>query len=264
MDLTETVKRLRGQTWGFYSIALLALSLMFSSCATPVKPVLGPLPSAPIIVAPPQPVLPRQDVFHIVAPGETLWRIGKMYDVAAHDIAKVNHLSAQPVLKKGTRLLVPHAAPVQPVISLYPSQRWTDIVIHHSATDEGDSLFFDKAHLHKGWDGVGYHFVIDNGSKGKADGQIEVSPRWLKQILGAHCKADGMNERAIGICLVGNFNNDQPTARQMEALVDLVRKLKDYYKIPRSHIIGHGKVHGAKTDCPGKTFPWSQLMEKLE
>ncbi len=264
MDLPETVKRLRGQTWGFYCIALLALSLMFSSCATPVKPVSGPLPSAPVIVAPPPPVLPRQDISHIVAPGETLWRIGKMYDVAPKDIAQVNRLSMNPVLRKGTRLSVPNAAPVQPVISLYPSKRWTHIIIHHSATDEGDSLLFDKAHLHKGWDGVGYHFVIDNGSKGKVDGQVEVSPRWLKQIPGAHCKADGMNERAIGICLVGNFNNDLPSTRQVDALVDLVRKLKEYYKIPVSRIKGHGQVHGAKTDCPGKRFPWITFIRKLE
>lgn len=248
-----------------FCAALFMMSLFFSSCATPMRNMpAGSLPPAPVIVQPPRPVFPRQNVVHVVAPGETLWRIGKMYDVSAREIARANSLSLKPVLKKGDRLRVPNAAPVQPVISLYPSKRWTHIIIHHSATDEGDSLFFDKAHLHKGWDGVGYHFVIDNGTKGREDGQIEVSPRWLKQIPGAHCKADEMNERAIGICLVGNFNNDVPSTRQLGALVDLVKKLKEYYGIPASRIKGHGHVRGAKTDCPGKRFPWKAFISELQ
>lgn len=245
--------------------ALLILAMLLSSCATPVRTMpLSPQPVTPGLGQPLLPPMPRQDVVHVVAPGETLWRIGKMYDVPARDIAQMNGLSLNPVLQKGDRIHVPGAAPVQPVISLYPSQRWTHIIVHHSATDEGDSLLFDKAHLHKGWDGVGYHFIIDNGTKGRADGQIEVSPRWLKQIPGAHCKADGMNERAIGICLVGNFNHDRPSARQMDALVDLVKKLKRHYRIPFSSIKGHGQVRGAKTDCPGKKFPWNSFIRRVE
>lgn len=247
-------------------VLVFVLPILLSSCAAPVKHP-GSVLSSPGMMAPAAvPVRPllRQDIVHVVAPGETLWRIGKMYDVAPRDIARANRLSITPVLRKGERLHVPNAAPVQPVISLYPSKRWTHIIIHHSATDEGDSLLFDKAHLHKGWDGVGYHFVIDNGSKGKADGQIEVSPRWLKQVPGAHCKADHMNERAIGICLVGNFNHDLPSARQMEALAGLVRKLQAYYRIPSSRIKGHGQVRGASTDCPGKRFRWEDLRRRLK
>jgi N-acetylmuramoyl-L-alanine amidase len=253
------------QSRAFLFFAFLAMPFVFSSCATPVKPPSVIIsPPGPVIVQPPQQVIPRQDVFHIVAPGETLWRIGKMYDVAPKDIARANSLSMKPLLKKGMRLSVPNAAPIQPVISLYPSKQWTHIIIHHSATDEGDGLLFDKAHSHKGWGGVGYHFVIDNGTKGRVDGQVEVLPRWLKQISGAHCKADHMNERAIGICLVGNFNDERPSSRQMDALVDLVQKLKEYYRIPVSHIKGHGQVRGAKTDCPGKRFPWKSFMRTIE
>ncbi len=236
------------------------------SCATPV--VQHGLPFAPripsIAVMPPVIPMPRQNIFHTVAPGETLWRISKMYDVPENAIIRANRLASQPVLRKGSRILVPNAAPVQPVISLYPSRRWTHIIIHHSATEEGDSLLFDRVHLDKGWDGVGYHFVIDNGTKGRVDGQIEVSPRWLKQIPGAHCKADGMNERAIGICLVGNFNDDVPSASQMAALVTLVKRLQEYYQIPLNQIKGHGQVSGAKTDCPGRRFPWDVFKRSLK
>ncbi|MDD5115956.1 MAG: N-acetylmuramoyl-L-alanine amidase [Candidatus Omnitrophica bacterium] len=204
------------------------------------------------------------NTIHVVAPGETLWRISKMYNVPSRDILYANKLySKEPVLEKGQRLLIPNAAPVMPVISLYPSKKWKYIIIHHSATDEGSSLSFDKAHIFKGWNGIGYHFVVDNGSKGKNDGQIEVSPRWLKQENGAHCKAGGMNTRAIGICLVGDFSRDAPTSRQMDALVYLINRLRKYYRIPVSRIMGHGQVPGASTECPGKNFPWQELKRRL-
>jgi len=241
---------------------ILVMATFLSSCVTPPpKPSPACLPQTRI---PPPPAALRQDTYHIVAPGETLWRISKMYDVPAEEVARANTLTVRdPVLRKGQRLFIPDAAPLIPVITLYPSEKWQYIIIHHSATDEGNALFFDKAHLRKGWDGVGYHFVIDNGTKGKRDGQIEVSPRWLKNMRGSHCRADGMNYRAIGICLVGNFSKDQPTPRQMQALVDLTAKLMKYYHISRSRVMGHGQVRGASTECPGTRFPWGEFNRRL-
>jgi len=238
-----------------------AWACILSSCAStpPAEPqlALGPHPQ---IGAP----APRQDIVHVVAPGETLWRISKMYDVSSQEIVRANKIASRdPILKKGQRLLVPRAAAVTPVISLYPSKKWRYIIIHHSATDEGNSLCFDRAHISRGWDGVGYHFVIDNGSKGKGDGQIEVSPRWLKQENGSHCKAGGMNAKAIGICLVGDFSRDVPTSKQMASLAYLVNKLREYYGIPMSRIMGHGQVPGARTECPGNNFPWRTFKKRL-
>ncbi|MFA5270878.1 MAG: N-acetylmuramoyl-L-alanine amidase [Candidatus Omnitrophota bacterium] len=241
-------------------ILLISLALISSSCATvPVKPPITP--AKEIYPQTTMPVL-RQDVFHIVAPGETLWRIAKMYNVPIKDISFANNLKTE-TLGKGQRLLVPKAAPIIPVIPLYPSKKWKYIIIHHSATDEGSSLYFDRYHLRRGWEGIGYHFVIDNGSKGKQDGQIEVSPRWLKQKNGAHCNADNMNKRSIGICLVGNFNTEFVSTKQLDALVYLTDKLRKYYKIPFNRIMGHGQVRGAKTECPGKKFPWKGFKSRL-
>src|SRR4051812_248280 len=41
-----------------------------------------------------------------------------------------------------------------------PARPWRWIVIHHSASPSGSMAIFDKEHKAKGWDGVGYHFVI--------------------------------------------------------------------------------------------------------
>ena len=207
----------------------------------------------------------RSDVFHEVAPGETVWRIGKMYDVGMQDIVIANNIDDPSKLEKGQKLLIPGAAPLRSVIPLWPSAKWKYIIIHHSATDVGKALSFDYVHSNKRhWKGLGYHFVIDNGTSGKEDGQIEISPRWIHQENGAHCKADGMNYRGIGICLVGNFNYDRVSSKQMQSLIRLVNELKKYYRIPNSRILGHGQVQGASTDCPGKQFPWSEFRSGLK
>ncbi|MDP2937868.1 MAG: N-acetylmuramoyl-L-alanine amidase [Candidatus Omnitrophota bacterium] len=240
---------------------IISSSIILSSCVTvPPKPAVYP----PREISPklPQHIL-RQDVVHLVAPGETIWRISKMYDVPMQDIMRANNLGKEEVLKKGENLLIPRAAPVVPVIPIYPSKKWKYIIIHHSATDEGSSLYFDKYHQGKGWEGIGYHFVINNGTGGKQDGQIEVSPRWIKQEDGSHCRANNMNERAIGICLVGNFNREYVSSKQLDALVYLVNILRRYYKIPLKRIMGHNQVLGARTECPGKNFSWTKFKNRL-
>ena len=207
----------------------------------------------------------RSDVIHTVAPLETVWRISKMYDVSMQDIIRANRLRNASSLEKGQRLVIPNAAPIRPIIPLYPSYKWKYIIIHHSATEAGNALAFDNSHHRRGFtSGLGYHFVIDNGTSGKTNGQIEVSPRWIKQQNGAHCKANRMNPRSIGVCLVGNFSKTRVNSKQLDALVYLVDKLKRYYKIPIKNIVGHGHVHGAQTACPGSNFPWREFRRRLQ
>ncbi|MBD3427311.1 MAG: LysM peptidoglycan-binding domain-containing protein [Candidatus Omnitrophica bacterium] len=237
-----------------------SLSLFLSSCATRAPKTTDSMIS---YESPGTAVHHRGAVYHSVAPGETLWRISKMYDVDIETIRKTNRIYDVRDIEIGTRLRIPGAVKRRHVITLYPSHKWKYIIIHHSATDIGNSEHFNTAHLNRGWRGVGYHFVIDNGTCGKDNGQIETSPRWLKQENGAHCKADRMNERGIGICLVGNFSKERVSPAQMGSLVYLVNKLRKYYHIPKDHIIGHGQVRGANTECPGKKFPWKNFYSRL-
>lgn len=246
-----------------YLIIIVALSVVLTSCATtPVKSSLIPAQEVyPEITA----SILRQDMSHVVAPGETLWRLSKMYDVSMNDIVRINNLKSRTELEIGQKLIIPNAAPIRPIVPLYRSGKWKYIIIHHSATDEGNAMYFNRAHYIRGfWKGLGYHFVIDNGTKGKIDGQIEVSPRWLKQQDGSHCKAAGMNYRGIGICLVGNFSKESVLEEQMKSLVYLVNTLRDYYNISVKNILGHGQVSGAKTECPGNNFPWKEFYRRIQ
>ncbi|MBN2484199.1 MAG: N-acetylmuramoyl-L-alanine amidase [Candidatus Omnitrophica bacterium] len=248
-----------------YLILLSVLALTCASCAriSPRPPVYAPK-TYPAIPPPQEVPSARYDASHVVAPGETVWRLAKMYDVSMESIIEKNKLKKPDRLSIGQKLVIPQAAQIKPVVPLYPSDTWKYIIIHHSATDEGNALCFNEGHKKRGfYRGLGYHFVIDNGTLEKTDGQIEVSPRWLKQEVGAHCKASKMNYRSIGICLVGNFDIEQVTSRQMDSLIYLVRRLKDYYHISPKNILGHGQVRGAKTNCPGKKFPWEEFKRRL-
>jgi hypothetical protein len=134
-----------------------------------------------------------------------------------------------------------------------PPRHWQFIIVHHSATPAGGAARFDREHRAKGWDELGYDFVIGNGTDTR-DGQIEVGPRWIKQKWGAHTKTpDNMyNEVGVGICLVGNFQQDYPTAAQMRSLAKLDAFLMRQYHIPVDHIIGHRDTK--PTECPGKNL----------
>lgn len=143
------------------------------------------------------------------------------------------------------------------------SPRWKVIVIHHSATPTGGAGQFDDAHRAKGWDELGYHFVIGNGTDTR-DGAIEVGSRWPKQKHGAHCKVPGnyYNEHGIGICLVGNFEKTKPSARQMASLARVVAFLCKECKIPLARVTTHQDVTG-KTACPGRNFPLAALKRSV-
>jgi N-acetylmuramoyl-L-alanine amidase len=145
-----------------------------------------------------------------------------------------------------------------------PARDWEWIIIHHSATRVGSAEVFDAAHRARGMiNGLAYHFVIDNGTEDKPDGFIETGTRWIKQMHGGHCRQAYINEHGIGICLVGNFSVDQPTSKQLDSLVLLVRGLQEQFHIPNDHVLGHGEVIGEYSECPGSQFPWDEFHKRL-
>ena len=121
----------------------------------------------------------------------------------------------------------------------------TELIVHCSATPEGKSFSvadIDRWHRQRGWNGIGYHFVI------YLDGSIHTGRR-LSQI-GAHCK--GHNANSIGICYIGGCNSygkspkDTRTAAQKTALSTLLKELKKQF--PNASIHGHRDF--AQKACP--------------
>ncbi len=133
---------------------------------------------------------------------------------------------------------------------------WRHIVVHHSSTASGNAAMFDKLHRGRGWDGLGYHFVIDNGDGG-SDGHVEVGRRWRLGKWGAHTGGTPDNEYnnlGIGICLVGDFTATEPTPAQLASLRKLAVFLALRYGISPGRVIGHRDAPNANTTCPGATL----------
>jgi len=140
-------------------------------------------------------------------------------------------------------------------------RRWKYIVVHHSGTDKGSAGSFNNAHKQRGWLGVGYHFVIGNGTLSK-EGEIETTFRWNEQIQGAHAGVEEYNEHGIGICLVGDFNAGVPSPAQIKSLIGLTNYLQRRCGIPITQVLGHRDVK--QTDCPGQLFPWAEFKRALQ
>ena len=116
------------------------------------------------------------------------------------------------------------------------------IVIHCSESPNGredTAEDIHRWHKEKGWDGIGYHYVIER--KGKL---VSGRPEYWQ---GAH--ASGHNKNSLGICLIGT---DEFNVDQFSILDNLLRKLK--IKYPGVKIIGHNEV-SSKT-CPGFNVQW--------
>jgi hypothetical protein len=142
-------------------------------------------------------------------------------------------------------------------------RRWQFIVVHNSGTRQGNARVFDYYHKHvrRMQNGLAYHFVIGNGTS-TGNGQIEIGDRWRRQINGGHVHSDYLNNISLGICLVGDFNRDQPTRAQLDACEELIRYLRDRCgKTERGAIPvkPHREINPPRwpTDCPGDDFPYS-------
>lgn len=253
-----------------FMAALAGTAFFVSGCSTvppPAKPLPVVNPNKPVSAIRsylPSPSSVPRDVYHEVGPSETLWRISSIYNVDMATIMRVNNLTNPTQIKKGQKLLVPGTYGPRPNIPLYPTTRWTHIAIHHTATDEGNAYSIDNLHQQRGWEnGMGYDFLIDNGTRGKTNGQIEVGPRWIKQMDGAHTKQGDWNKKAIGIAVVGNYSETGLPEPMFDSLVFLVTTLKSFYRIPEQNIVGHRNVPGAATECPGKFFPWTEFKRRI-
>ena len=127
-----------------------------------------------------------------------------------------------------------------------PMRKITDIIIHCSATPEGKPFTaadIDRWHRQRGFDGIGYHYVVC------LDGSVHKGRPVEKP--GAHCK--GHNAESIGICYIGGCAPDGKTPKdtrteaQRAALRKLVHQLQQAY--PGTTVHGHCEYNDGKA-CP--------------
>jgi N-acetylmuramoyl-L-alanine amidase len=117
----------------------------------------------------------------------------------------------------------------------------TTIAIHHSLTKSGDAHAFARYHVNtNGWSRMGYTFVI------KKDGTIQ----WAADLTVKTPHVGKHNKYSVGICLVGDFRTERPTAEQRTSLYGLIQVLKE--QLPSiKYIKGHSEFSGYEwKECP--------------
>lgn len=212
--------------------------------------------------------------------GDTLSALARRFGVNLSSLVRYNGLRADAMVRAGQKIRIPPRtspsktgtpstlnAMVKRAIQKAPvkSGRWKHIVLHHSATPNGSVRGMDQYHreVRHMENGLAYHFVIGNGHDMK-DGEIAVGSRWTRQLQGGHLASESLNQVAIGICLVGNFDKTSPTARQLKSLDALVDALLDRCRLSRSVVKTHQQINPVHTRCPGRNFASSAALRRIQ
>ena len=123
-----------------------------------------------------------------------------------------------------------------------------EAIVHCSASTFGSAAVIDEWHKERGWSGIGYHFVICNGSltKGEYDPELDGLVQYGRGIERAGAHAKGHNSHSIGICLIGVRSF---TGKQLLALKQLLLQLMERYCLTPDDIHCHYEYNHSKT-CP--------------
>ena len=222
---------------------------------------------------------------YMVKRGDTIYSIARASGITPAALADRNGLGRSFHVYPGQRLIIPAGStvpvPVSPAragahvslpysikraIALAPVRpgRWQYIVVHHSGVDTGTVKGMDQYHrdVRHMENGLAYHFVIGNGS-GMGDGEIAVSRRWTLQLDGGHLASEAQNKIALGICLVGNFDEHPPTRKEMESLRALVVTLMARCNLTPRAVKTHQQINIVHTRCPGAKFPTQSFLDSL-
>lgn len=107
----------------------------------------------------------------------------------------------------------------------------------------------------KGWNDIGYHFLID-----PAGDIFEGRPIG---VVGAHVL--NRNSGNVGISILGNYHppsQDRFTPETQASFVSVARYVKDTYSVSVSSFYAHREI--GKTDCPGDNlYAKKQLLSDL-
>ena len=141
--------------------------------------------------------------------------------------------------------------------------RWDSIVIVHSGSPAGSAADIAQEHRSLGYDGLGFHFVIGNGTR-MGDGEIHVGYRWIDQRDGAElagASAGFASSGVIEICLVGDGDRRPFTEEQLHRLAQVVSALSKRLDIPSDKIQLQKDLAG--TTSPGQYFPRAEFEQLL-
>ncbi len=129
------------------------------------------------------------------------------------------------------------------------SNDWRRIVLHSSLG--GSDTLPDRCH---------FEIFAQPDSAGR---WVRPTARWEHQAPGHHVYVEGndFNADSIGICLIGDFSKQGPTAEQFEALLALVRSLQTKCNIKSENVYLSSELQPGTR--PGLAFPVGEFKSRL-
>ncbi len=132
------------------------------------------------------------------------------------------------------------------------------VILHHTAQDNAAQTLFTFSVPRPGRESSA-HYVISKDGK-------------VFQMLNDHVRSwhagaskwgsiTDMNSCSLGIEIDNNGKDEIFTVSQINALLTLLRYLKEQYKIPQANFIGHSDIAPGRKEDPGKFFPWKKLAD---
>lgn len=210
---------------------------MLSGCATqmttatrpgPIWPqdVHRPMPSGHALVVPatPTPVTPAP------APAPPAGRDG-LNPVARSSWARANPIPSRLNRMSGVNMLTVH------------HEGWTPVWFDDARATADRLEGIRKSHIARmAAADIGYHYIIDRGGRVWEGRSIDYQ--------GAHVREH--NEHNIGVMVLGNFDQQQPSAAQLATLRSTLLSLMSQYRLRSNKIYTHQELN--KTDCPGRVL----------
>lgn len=147
----------------------------------------------------------------------------------------------------------------------------THLVVHHSASGNTSTnwaavvaSFFDYHVNSNGWSDIGYNYLV------APDGTLFFGRGGGENVQGAHMC--GRNANTMGVCMIGTYTSEQPTAAAVDKLVQILawkaseRGINPLgtsnlanYGLNLANVCGHRDGCGVgSTECPGDLL-WAQL-----
>lgn len=164
-------------------------------------------------------------------------------------------LKVTPLPEEGTPSLINYADTWVGTTN-FSLRRPNVVVIHHTAQDSvGQTLrTFTLPRTQ-----VSSHYVI--GKNGEVYQMLNDLYRAWHGGNGQWGSNTDLNSASIGIELDNNGFTEF-SAPQIASLLELLRELKEKYKIPTANFIGHADIAPTRKNDPNHTFPWRLLAEE--
>jgi len=225
-------------------MVLASMSMMLTGCQTdsqmssaarpgPIWPddVTRPVPSGQSLVLPNQPATPRPTTPVTPAPSAPAVASGPVRAISRATWAKADPIGSRINKMGAIQMITVH------------HEGWTPVWFEDtkSTADRLDGI--RRSHIDRLRAGdIGYHYIIDRG------GRIWEGRNIAYQ--GAHVREH--NENNVGIMVLGNFDQQQPSTAQVGTLRTLLATVTKQYRIPTSKVYTHQELN--KTECPGKVL----------